>query len=171
MFKKGWTFYPYTSNGNVIHGRIYGIHMRIEDPSSPLGYSMVSSQEIPHLQGGCLLSWKPVDIFFLFPQMWLKRKGTSNLIIFLTTQQRREFYDLAFYPTLEEVLKASDLYSFPRNFDIAVANSQVFSKERGRVNESEAKIQLMGNLVSLDISSALITALRHFINKNELNLF
>jgi hypothetical protein len=171
MFKRGWTFYPHTSNGNVIRGRIHGIHMRIEDPSSPLGYSMVSPQEIPHLQGGCLPTWKPVDIFFLFPQMWLKRKGTSEPTVFLTMQQRREFYDLAFYPALEAVLDASDLYPFPRNFDIAIANSQVSSKERGRANESEAKVQLMGNSVSPDISSALTTTLHHFIDKNELSLF
>jgi hypothetical protein len=171
-FKKGWMFYPYTTAGNLMKGTTFGIQIRITDDSLPNGYTLVAPQRIPHLLTGTLSTWSFIKIYFLFPRIWLKRKGLRDATQILTKNQQRDFYELVLYPSFQECLSPSALHEIPSNFQTAKVNAQATFKERSCVTSTPfSRTQLLSCAIQAKYSHALTLAIRQKIQYHGLTDF
>lgn len=167
-FRKGWSFFPL--NNLVMSSKVHGIRLPIYDTDGTC--FDVAPEEIPHVHVGKLGSWSFINVYFLFPRIWLSRRKDLSATPYLTDEQRRTLYDKVLYAAFESTLPSTDLGALPATYDIALSNALAASTERGiQTQDSGSRLQLLSIEIRTQYSHAFSVEVQRCITRHNLTDF
>jgi hypothetical protein len=167
-FANGWRWFPFSPL--VLSGRTHGVSLEIAHPEAPDGTLLVAPELLPNIHIGELLHWKDMQIYAVFPKLYLRRKDSRSKSVYLTDQQRRDLYEKVFYPAFQRSMTTSDLSPVPRTFHVSRLESKARADESGH-RSGGSHSSLLSIAVNPYVNAPLDRKLRALIHDGGLDDF